>query len=468
MLNDTVRTQDIDETESQFQVSRFLSVLLGLLLLSAPLTAASDSPDASPQAETQGAANQSPTNEELERRIDALAAEVDDLKLGEVAKKLESRYGLGPAASKVYGVERGFSFGGYGEAVYANFAAERQNDSPSGEADRVDFLRQILYVGYKYDDHILLNVELEFEHATTDKQGEVSVEFATVDFLLHPAINGRAGLVLIPMGWINEMHEPPVFLGANRPQVESAILPTTWRANGAGVFGQPEGRLDGLQYRAYLIESLAAVGETGNFKAAGLRSGRQLGSEALMQDAAGVVRVDYERRGVTVGGSVFGGNTAQGATIPGPLGPQEFGGFTTVYEGHLQWRHRGIHFRALFAGASVDDAAAINVANDFASTKSVGSRLAGWYIESGWDLLRAWRPDSRFALVPYARYEQLDTQAEVPAGYAADPANDQQIFTAGLAFYPHAQVVFKADYELTRNDADTGVDRCNLALGYIF
>ena len=451
------------------------ALILGVLLAAAPAVGQETTRDREAAAAQAEAPATPPDAAELERRIEALAAEVNDLKLGEVAKKLESRYGLGPAASKVYGVERGFSFGGYGEAVYANFDTEREDGIASGEPDRVDFLRQILYIGYKYDAHILLNAEIEFEHATSDKNGEVSVEFATVDFMLDPAINGRAGLLLVPMGWINELHEPPVFLGANRPVVEQTIVPTTWRANGAGIFGQPSGRFDGLQYRAYLIESLASVGETGEFTAEGLADGRQLGSEALMQDAAGVVRADYERRGITAGGSVFFGNTSQDATFAGPSGQEKFGGFTTVYEGHVQLRHRGLQLRGLVAGASVDDAAAINQVNDFTGTQSVGSRLQGWYVEAGWDVLRAWRPGSRFALVPFARYEALDTQAEVPEtpasitpSYAADPAHDQQIVTAGVAFYPHAQVVFKADHEFRRNEADTGVDRWNLALGYLF
>jgi hypothetical protein len=423
---------------------------------------------AHPASDQPAAVEQPPSPEELARRIEALAAELEDLQLGEVAGKLESRWGLGPAASKVYGVDRGFSFGGYGEMLYQNFAAEDEGDAPSGESDRIDFLRQILYVGYKYDEHILFNAELEFEHASTGKNGEVSVEFAVVEFLLQDALNARVGLLLVPMGWINELHEPPVFLGASRPQVERAIVPTTWRADGAGLFGAPGGRLAGLGYRAYVIESLASVSESGGFSAAGLRGGRQSGSEASIEDAAGVVRADYERRGVTVGGSVFFGNTAQGASVPGPAGDEEFGAFTTVYEGHLQLRHRGVQLRALFAGADVQDAEKINSARGLTGTSSVGSRLQGWYVEGGWEVLQNLRPGTRFALLPYARYEELNTQAEVPEGFAADPASDRRIFTAGAAFYPHAQVVFKADYELTRNEAETGVDRWNLALGYLF
>ena len=202
------------------------------------------------------AQSDAPSNDELARRIEALAAELDDLTHGEVAAPLVSRHGFGPAASKIYGVQEGFSFGGYGEMVYNNFSDSRQDDAPSGARDRIDFLRQILYVGYKFDAHVLFNAEIEFEHASTGKTGEVSVEFAQIDFLLTPEFNARAGLLLVPMGFVNELHEPPIFFGVERPVVERVLIPSTWRANGVGVFGEPQGRAAGLQYRAYLIESL--------------------------------------------------------------------------------------------------------------------------------------------------------------------------------------------------------------------
>jgi hypothetical protein len=64
-------------------------------------------------------------------------------------------------------------------------------------------------LGYKFSDKALFNSEIEFEHASTGKRGSVSVEFAHLDFLLHPAANVRAGMVLVPMGFLNELHEPP-------------------------------------------------------------------------------------------------------------------------------------------------------------------------------------------------------------------------------------------------------------------
>src|SRR5690606_5504586 len=117
--------------------------------------------------------------------------------------------------------------------------------------------------------------EIEFEHASTGQGGEVSVEFAYLDYLATPHLGVRAGMVLVPMGFVNELHEPTTFLGTTRPLTESTIIPTTWRENGAGVFGD----IGDFSYRAYVINGLDAVGggssRAGGFSAAGLRGGRQ-------------------------------------------------------------------------------------------------------------------------------------------------------------------------------------------------
>ena len=160
----------------------------------------------------------------LERKTDILSQEVEKLRTNLAIpeeKALKSAYGLGPAASKVYQVGKGLSIGGYGEANYQKIVSDK------GEAkDNADFERLVLYVGYKFTDNILFNSEIEFEHGTTgegaEEKGEVSVEFAALDFFIDPMVNVRAGLVLMPMGFINQIHEPPFYFGNNRPVVEQA------------------------------------------------------------------------------------------------------------------------------------------------------------------------------------------------------------------------------------------------------
>ncbi|MBI4427527.1 MAG: hypothetical protein HY562_00230, partial [Ignavibacteriales bacterium] len=188
---------------------------------------------------------------ELHRRIEILTQEIELLKLGEVAAPTyEPQYGLGPAAARVYSLKKsGVSLAGYGEVVYENFDKKRDDGSTTTTTDKIDFLRNVVYVGFRFNDWIVFNSEIEFEHASTGKGGEVSVEFGYIDLTLSRAFNIRAGMVLPPVGIINEKHEPSTFFGTLRPQVERLIIPSTWRANGIGLYGEI---VPDVQYRAYV------------------------------------------------------------------------------------------------------------------------------------------------------------------------------------------------------------------------
>src|SRR3990172_10775864 len=208
--------------------------------------------------EAEAQQEQAKRRDEQERKTGILAEEMETLKskftLPETVE-YKSLYGLGPAASKVYQMPRGLSIGGYGEASAIFFVGD--NEGPSKRSNVGDLVRFVTYIGYKFTDRIILNSEIEFEHATTSSTvsasgGSVSVEFAYLDFLLLDPLNVRAGLVLIPMGFINELHEPTTFLGNIRPEVEQRIIPTTWRENGAGFFGT---LLPGLEYRTYVVNT---------------------------------------------------------------------------------------------------------------------------------------------------------------------------------------------------------------------
>ena len=170
---------------------------------------------------------------ELERQLQVLAQEIETMKLGEAAVTADrSNNGMGPAASKIYRSGNGLAIGGYGEVVYRNFDGRLQDGSRSPNTDEADLQRAVLYFGYKFNDRFLFNSEVEFEHAVTasDKDGESEVEFAYGDYLWKPQANLRAGLVLMPVGLLNEYHEPTVFLGVRRNSVETAIIP-----NGAAI-----------------------------------------------------------------------------------------------------------------------------------------------------------------------------------------------------------------------------------------
>jgi len=405
---------------------------------------------------------------ELERKIDILGAEIESLKVGEAAEpsevssadRTDARYGVGVAASKVYGLKRGVSIGGYGEALYENPAGSDQSGAPSGAVDQIDLLRAVAYLGYKFDDHWVLNTEIEYEHAVAaaDTGGEVAVEFAYLDYMKSRLLNVRSGLVLMPVGLVNELHEPTVSISARRPDVERVILPTTWRELGAGVYGDS----GMLGYRAYITSSLDAAGFTAD---EGIRGGRQEGSEAIAQDWAFSGRLDYVGTpGLLVGASVFTGDTGQDNRTPSG---QKIDAHTTVFDVHADWQWRGLWLRGLFAQTAISQANLINEFNGFVGDESVGSRQNGWYVQGVYDVL-SFSPTSKMSLLPYVRFEQYDTQEQVPAGYARNPANDIDELTVGIAFKPIDRLIFKLDWQQRQNAANTGVNAWNVALGYIF
>jgi hypothetical protein len=318
-----------------------------------------------------------------------------------------------------------------------------------------------VYVGYKFSDHFLFNSEIEFEHASTSEDGSVSLEFAYLDWRfrgLEGSAGLRGGLLLHPMGFINEIHEPPTYLAALRPETERRIIPTTWRELGLGLFGAA-GDFD---WRTYVITGLDGTG----FDDGGLRGGRQKGSKALAEDFAAVGRLDWVGMpGLVIGASGYYGGSGQGADDPlDPGGTIKAA--TLIVEGHVGYRVRGFDMRGLFALSTVGDVASLNAVNDFTGAESIGERLVGWYVQAGYDVLRGAR--TTVELLPYVRYESIDTQDRVPEGFSADPANDQQIVTLGAQVLPIPNIAAKVDYTIRSNQADTGVNALNVSLSYMF
>jgi hypothetical protein len=345
--------------------------------------------------------------------------------------------GLGEAASGVYRKQQGVSIGGYGEFIYQ----DRKGSAPSADAQRV-----VTYIGYKFNDEFLFNSEIEVEHASTGEEGEVALEFGYLDWLPREDLGVRAGLLLAPLGWINEMHEPTSFLAAERSQTESRIIPSTWRENGIGLHGETED----FDWRAYVMTGL----EGSEFGAAGLRGGRQKGSKAVADDLAVALRLDWtEQPGVVLGGSFYHGDSGQGdPALPGLS--------TSIIDLHAQLEHGPWTLRALAAEAQIDDAGAFNTATG----ESLAETLEGWYAELGYDLFREALPVAGQALTPFVRFESIDTQASMPLGFSRAPGQQDDILTVGLNWKPIERVVVKLDYQ----DWKDGTDRFDFLIGYVF
>lgn len=398
--------------------------------------------------------------EKLEYKTNILAEAVEKLRTQlHIPEKLEykSMYGFGPAASKVYLVNKGLSIGGYGQAQYQTFV-------DGGDKDNADLVRLVLYTGYKFTDRILFNSEIEFEHGTTgegdEEKGEVSVEFATLDFFLHPRANARAGLVLVPMGFLNLIHEPPFYFGNSRPEVEKRIIPSTWREIGVGLFGQ---LWPGLTYTAYVVNGLNAQG----FESGGIREGRQSGSKALAEGLAFVGRLDYtppEMLGLTIGGSAYVGNSGQDQVYAG----EKPNVFTQLYEAHIQWQYRGWWLRALGSWGHISDADILSVAKG----EVIGEDNFGWYTELAYNVLPLVWPETGQYLAPFFRFEHVDTIADAPSGLppglSRNDAFDADIYQVGINYKPIPNVVIKADYRNFDGEHGSLGDEFNLGVGFIF
>lgn len=410
------------------------------------VVAEAESTEPSPEAQLQ----------ELIRQIDLLAAEVEQLRSGEspqeeLTDERRQSLGLAPSAAAAYRVSEGVSFAGYGEMLLENFDAENESGGGGAPTTRLDFLRHILYAGYRFNDRFLFNSEIEVEHAN-----EISVEFAYVDYRASDDLTLRAGMILLPLGLVNEFHEPTVFAGARRPETEQRILPTTWRENGAGVLGSA----GIVSFRAYVTNGLRGAG----FSSAGLRGGRQKGAKALAANLAFSGRLDVAPiPGVVAGVGLYNGGSGQEqVTLDGS--PLDVG--TRVVEVHGQAQIRGFDLRALFAQASVDQAGDASRALDLSAGAPIAETMQGGYLQASYNLLS--QVTTPVALTPYVRYERIDTQHRVPAGFTRDVSRDGVLRTLGIELKPIPNVAIKTDYQWITNEAGTGRNQLNVNLGYAF
>lgn len=402
--------------------------------------------------------SQTDSLQEIKRQIDILTQEIEQLKLGEEITETPSTptRGLGAAASKVYSLKKtGVSLAGYGEVLYQNHDTKRDDGVASTKTDQIDFLRNIIYVGYRYNDWILFNSEIEIEHGSTGKGGEVSVEFGYVELMFNSHFNLRAGMVLSPLGITNEKHEPSLFLPTLRPETERLIIPSTWRANGFGLYGEI---IPSLNYRAYVMEGLRADKFS---DADGIRGGRQSGAQAIAENFAIAAKLEYAGfEGATIGASFYQGNSGQGAKDS--LGA--ISASTSIVSAHAEFAWKGLEARALYAVSSVADAGRVSKL----AGKTVGSEMNGYYFSAGYDIIPHILPGSEHALIPFVFYEAYNTHAAVASGFTANKAYDRKVTAFGVSYKPHSNIAFKFDVRDNENAAGTGNNQWNVAVNYLF
>lgn len=340
---------------------------------------------------------------------------------------------------------------------YMEVHLNKEQDLPT----EADLHRFVLMVGHSFSDRLKFWSEVEVEHAFVEgaeESGEVAIEQAYVDLMVHRRFNLRAGMVLVPVGIVNERHEPPTFHGVERTFVDTVIVPTTWRDTGIGAFGDL-GR--GLSYRAYLVPGLDATGFTAE---EGIKDGRQQGGHADASDPAVTGRVEYRRAGLTAGGSFWSGGSGFGLIRLDIETP-------TVTVGSLDARYRrGRHeLRGQWSVVNIGGAGDLNRALQLQSGNSpnIASRLLGAYGEVATRV----SPDAwTHELVAFGRYELFDTQNKMPAGYLPIQELQRSAIVIGATYFPDPDVAFKFDVSRERNKSEgvRGPWRVNFGLGWWF
>ena len=322
------------------------------------------------------------------------------------------------------------SLGGYGELHY------NQLDGEGGAAgkDEFDFHRFVLFLSHQFNPRTRFFSELEVEHALAGegKKGEVELEQAYVEFDLNDNHRAKAGLFLIPVGIINETHEPPTFYGVERNPVEAAIIPATWWAGGAALSGQLG---SGFSYDIALHEGLSTTAAK-NYRP---RDGRQKTSEARGSDFATTARLKW----TGIPGLELAASFQHQGDITQGLDPKA--GSANLYELHGVFSKGPFGLRALYAQWNLDGSGPAAIGAD---------KQMGWYVEPSFRISEQWGV--------FARYNLWDNLAGDNAGSKKKQAE------IGVNFWPHPDVVLKADYQQQDNDDGRNQDGFNLGVGYQF
>lgn len=385
------------------------------------------------------------SNAELLEKLESMQQQIDELKLqlaenqektNETDAKVEAVAEVMESAPSQVAQASRTTIGGYGELHYNNLNA---ND-PSRDVEMIDLHRFVLFFGHEFNDRTRFYSEVEVEHAFVadsggDTPGEVEIEQAFIEFDLRQDLYAKAGVFLIPVGFLNETHEPPTFYGVERNDVESVIVPSTWWEAGAGL----NGRFGSGWNWDMAFTSGLQMPTTGS-NAFRVRSGRQKIAKAVASDGAITGRLRY-----------LGIPGLQAAvTIQYQFDPSQVSNDGlddgTLVEAHIDYQRNGFGLRALYARWDFSGEA-VEAADADVQT--------GWYIEP------SYRLNEKIGF--YARYEDVD---------AARQQDQFSQWEVGLNWWPARNVVIKFDYRNRNHNLDsengrdfTGID---LGLGYSF
>jgi hypothetical protein len=370
-------------------------------------------------------------------RLEAQLAEADqrlqetDFKVEATADLVEERMDSSSIASGIGAT----TLGGYGELHYNNLDNNRSGGEDKTE---LDLHRFVVFMGHQFSERTHFYSELEVEHALVEggeESGEVEIEQAFIEYDFGGNQRMKAGLFLMPVGLLNETHEPDTFYGVERNNVESRIIPSTWWEGGLAAAGEI---LPGLSYDAAVTSGLKLDADEGKWS---IRDGRQKVAKADASDLAYIARLKYTgMAGLELAATV----QYQEDLYQGELADTVD---AMLYEAHISYQAGPFGLRALAAMWDID--------NGIETIQPGADQQDGWYVEP------SWRPLESLGL--FARYSEWDNQA----GGAGDTEYKQ--WDVGVNYWLENNVVFKFDYQT--QEAPNGRDEFdgfNLGVGWSY
>ena len=363
------------------------------------------------------------------------------------------------AAQKLLESKEKVSIGGYAQIDY-----NQPISSDTKSNGKMDVHRLVMLFAYNFNERTKFVTEIEYEHVK-----EVFVEQAFLQYQINDWINFRGGLMLIPMGIQNEYHEPATFNGVERTNLDSKIVPTTWREIGAGFSGRIQGA--DLQYQAYIVNGFKSYDGGGTLRGTdAFRKGRQKGAESVFSNANLATKIEYYGiPGLNLGLSGYFGKTqsslydgASASTAAGEaLADSSVVGINMI---GLDGRYslNGWQFRGQLNYASINNTKEYNELTG----KDLGSAVYGYYVEAGYDLLN--KKDTEQKLIPFVRYENFNTHQKVD-GISENLKYDRNEITAGFGLWLASGAVLKADMQWFENESTDDYEKqINLGIGIWF
>ena len=352
--------------------------------------------------------------------------------------------------------------GGYGEVHYNQplNSSKRYNGT-------LDVHRMVMFFGYNFSSKTQFISELEFEHIS-----EVYVEQAFIQHRINKYLNFRAGLMLIPMGIVNEYHEPTTFNGVERPLVDSKIAPTTWREIGVGFSGNvfPAS----LKYQVYLMNGFNGykAGVASLNGKDGFRGGRQKGAESFISSPNFTGKVEYYGvRGLNIGLSGYFGNTQ--STLYNGLDKSNEAALAKADSSVVKLAMVGVDARYNLGGLQMrgqfyySDNANAEQYNAL-TKKDLGSAMMGYYVEAGYNVLK-FASNTKTELIPFLRYENYNMHLATSGALVKNLAYDNNVITTGLTYKLAKGVVVKADMQFVKSKASTEYTKVfNAGVGVMF